>query len=144
MYIPFPYWEIWYTVDPAGPMGGKGQTLSSSTVTGPKTSGAPGSGSSRTFIQGSFAVSNPQFTLTVMDGNDPNRIVRTITPPGGLDSSLWVAKVDEHGNVLSTDPRPWIEKFFEGQKNYFFIVNAHALRSYSIQIRVPSRYIGKY
>jgi hypothetical protein len=144
MYIPFPYWEIWYTVEPAGPMGGKGQTLSSSTVTGPKNSAAPGSGSSRTFIQGSFTVSNPQFTLAVMDGDDPNRIVRSITPPGGLDSSLWVAKTDDNGNLLSTDPRPWIEKFFEGQKNYFFIITTHALKSYSIQIRVPSRYIGKY
>jgi hypothetical protein len=144
MYIPFPYWELWYTVDPAGPVGGKGQSLSSSTVTGPTLGTMKGSGSSQTVIQGSFSVTNPQFTINVMDGNDPNRIVRTITPPGGLDSSLWVTTTDTNGNILSTDPRPWVEKFFEGQRNYYFIITTHSLNSYSIQIRVPTRYIGKY
>jgi hypothetical protein len=144
MYVPFPYWELWYTVDPAGPAGGKGQSFSSSTVTVGPTSGMKGSGSSQTVIQGSFSVTNPQFTINVMDGNDPNRIVRTITPPGGLDSSLWVTTTDADGNIISTDPRPWIEKFFEGQRNYYFIITTHSLSSYSIQIRVPTRYIGKY
>jgi hypothetical protein len=144
MYIPFPYWELWYTVDPAGPVGGKGQSLSSSTVTGPTLGTMKGSGSSQTVIQGSFSVTNPQFTINVMDGNDPNRIVRTITPPGGLDSSLWVTTTDTNGNLLSTDPRPWVEKFFEGQRNYYFIITTHSLNSYSIKIRVPTRYIGQY
>ncbi len=52
-----------------------------------------------------------------MDADDPNRIVQTITPPGGLDSSLWT----------ESDPRPWKEKFFEGQKNYFFIITTQSL-----------------
>ena len=34
MHIPFPYWELWYTAEPAGKMGGKDQKLSSSTVEG--------------------------------------------------------------------------------------------------------------
>jgi hypothetical protein len=127
MRIPFPYWELWYTVEPAGTMGGKDQKLSSSIV--------KGSGdTSHSFVQGSFSVITPRFILQVMDADDPNRIVQTITPPGGLDSTLWT----------ESDPRPWKEKFFEGQKNYFFIITTQALSSYSIEIRVPADYLGKY
>jgi hypothetical protein len=127
MRIPFPYWELWYTVEPAGKMGGKDQKLGSSIVKGVE-------GVSHSFVQGSFSVTNPLFTLQVMDAADPNRIVRTITPPGGLDSTLWTG----------SDPRPWKEKFYEGQKDYFFIINTQALSSYTIEIRVPAEYIGKY
>lgn len=127
IHIPFPYWEIWYTVEPAGKMGGKDQSLSSSTVKGAE-------GITHTFLQGSFSVTIPTFTLQVMDGDDPNRIVRTITPPGGLDSTLWTG----------SDPRPWKEKFFEGRKDYYFVINAQALSSYTVEIRVPAEYIGKY
>ncbi len=84
MHIPFPYWELWYTAEPAGKMGGKDQKLSSSTVEGEE-----GSGISHSVMQGSFSVITPVFNLQVMDADDPNRIVRTITPPGGLDSTLW-------------------------------------------------------
>ena len=96
--------------------------------------GAEGSGISHSVMQGSFSVTNPMFILQVMDADDPNRIVRTITPPGGLDSTLWTG----------SDPRPWKEKFYEGQKDYFFIINTQALSSYTIEIRVPTEYIGKY
>ena len=128
--VPFPYWELWYTVDPAGPVGGKGQKLGTSTVTGSEESGG-----THTVIQGSFSSSFPVFTVDVVDADDPNRIVRTITPPGGLDKSLW---------ITPNDPRPWKERFFEGSKKYIFIINAHALNSYSLDIRIPTEYIGKY
>jgi len=127
--VPFPYWEIWYTVEPAGKMGGKDQKLGSLTVLGEE-----GSGISHSVMQGSFSVITPVFNLQVMDADDPNRIVRTISPPGGLDSTLW----------KESDPRPWKEKFYEGQRNYFFVINTQALSSYTIEIRVPEEYIGKY
>ena len=147
--IPFPYWELWYTVDPFADMGASAQSLTSSTVTGPKQSGVKSGGSSQTVIEGSYSVSFPTFSLQVMDGVDPNRIVRIITPPGGLDKTLWTGKSvtseDYSGTTITIpDPRPWKEKFYEGQSAYFFIINAHAVNSYSIQIQVPTRYIGKY
>jgi hypothetical protein len=129
MHIPFPYWELWYTAEPAGKMGGKDQKLGSSTVEGEE-----GSGIFHSFVQGSFSVITPVFNLQVMDADDPNRIVRTITPPGGLDSTLWTG----------SDPRPWKEKFYEGQRNYYFVINTQSLSSYTIEIRVPADYIGKY
>jgi hypothetical protein len=116
MDVPFPYWELWYTVEPAGTVGGKEGSL--------------------TGIQGSFSITNPVFTLQVMDAEDPSRIVRTIIPPGGLDKTLWAGE--------GGDPRPWKEKFYEGARKYYFIINARSLNSYTIDIRVPKDYIGKY
>jgi len=129
MHIPFPYWELWYTAEPAGKMGGKDQKMGTSTVLGEQ-----GSGISHSFVQGSFSIITPVFNIQVMDADDPNRIVRTISPPGGLDSTLWT----------DSDPRPWKERFYEGQRNYYFVINTQALSSYSVEIRVPAEYIGKY
>jgi len=112
--MPFPSWELWYTVEPAA-------------------SSLQGTASSST---GSYSTAMPTFTIEVIDANDPNRIVRTISPPGGIDPSLW--KDD------ASDPRPWKEKFFEGQRSYYFIVRTHLLTSYSIDIKVPTSYVGKY
>jgi hypothetical protein len=141
--VPFPYWELWYTVEPSGATSGKGQTLSSSTVSGPKQSGIKSSGSSQTVIQGSYSVTIPTFTVQVMDGNDPNRIVRSITPPGGIDKDLWIGKSvtgEYSGDLTIPDPRPWKEKFFEGERSYFFIINSQSLDSYTIELKVPTKY----
>jgi hypothetical protein len=129
IHIPFPYWELWYTVEPAGKMGVDDQKLGSAIV-----EGGEGSGISHNFLQGSFSMITPIFFLQVMDADDPNRIVRTIIPPGGLDSALWT----------ESDPRPWKERFYEGQRNYYFVINTQALSAYSLEIRVPAEYIGKY
>jgi hypothetical protein len=80
-----------------------------------------------------------------MDAGDPNRIVRTVTPPGGLtDYTLWQTTTTNNGITISNDPRPWKEYFYEGQRGYYFIIQANSLNSYEIDIRVPTRYIGKY
>jgi hypothetical protein len=148
MYIPFPYWELVYTVNPAG-------ELKPSKVEVIATGGI---GYSRSGVSGSYSTTQPQFSIQVMDGDDPNRIVRTITPPGGIDLDLWLGKkgeakensqvnfkkVVDDPTFKAVDPRPWTEKFYEGQRNYFFIITAQSLDSYSIEIRVPTRYIGKY
>lgn len=144
VYIPFPYWEVWYTVEPSGSTGGKDQKLSTSTITGPKFSGIKGSGSTITVIEGSYSTTKPVFTVEVMDGDDPNRIVRTFTPPGGIDESLWsdmTVEDDDGKEITIPDPRPWKEKFFEGEHNYFFIVNSQSLDSYLMEFKVPQRYV---
>lgn len=112
--MPFPSWELWYTVDPV--------------VSSLQESAASS--------EGSYSTAMPTFSIEVIDANDPNRIVRTITPPGGIDPSLW--------NEEETDPRPWKEKFFEGQRSYYFVIKTHYLNSYSIDIKVPTSYVGKY
>lgn len=146
IHIPFPYWELVYTIDPV-----EMTKPGSVTVTPTKGSGvAAGSG-----IQGSYSSALPEFTIQVMDANDPNRVVRTITPPGGIDLNLWLgikgtinpASTPKKGrettpeDTIYTDPRPWTEKFYEGQRSYYFIINSLRIKSYSIDIRVPTRYL---
>jgi hypothetical protein len=55
-----------------------------------------------------------------------------------------VTSLSPTGQIISTDPRPWVEKFYEGERGYYFIINANSLLSYEIDIQVPTRYIGKY
>lgn len=98
--IPFPRWELWYTIDPSVLPTGSGQS-----------------------------VGYPRFIITVMDADDPNRVVRTIDPAGGgiIDERLW------SGN----DPRPWKESFLEGGRSYYLIIETRLISSYRIDIKVP-------
>ncbi len=152
--IPFPYWELSYTIDPMiGPM--DGPVVQSTQITQTMGQGVSYSG-----IQGSYSVVNPQFSIQVMDATDPNRIVRTITPPGGIDPDLWEGITPttpaatstipakyatiEPTPTFSTDPRPWLEKFYEGGRGYYFVINSQYIKSYTIKILIPTRYIGQY
>ena len=123
--IPFPYWELVYTVDPV-PASEPGSLQVISTQ---------GEGISYSGVQGSYSGVIPDFTLQVIDATDPNRIVRTISPPGGINLNLWEG---------TNDPRPWTEKFYEGHRSYYFTITSESLNSYSIDIRVPTKYIGTY
>ncbi len=120
--MPFPYWELRYTVDPY-------ETTFVGT-TGNKEGGVAPSSGAEVF---------PSFSIDVIDADQPNRTVRTITPPGGLDAALW-KKGKEY------DPRPWVEKFYEGVENhnYYFVITPHMIHSYRVDVMVPKQYIGKY
>ena len=163
MYIPFPYWELVYTVDPATPPEpGKVEAEQVSADTTLRSAGTPVS--SYSGISGSYSTVSPQFTIQVMDGDDPNRIVRSISPPGGINLDLWMGTWtapeptetsatskkrkatigDVYSDFTAVDPRPWTEKFYEGQRNYYFIITAQSLDSYALEIKVPSRYMGNY
>jgi len=108
--IPFPYWELWYTVETASPdLSGQSEALSS------------------------YSTVLPTFSIDVVDADNPSSIVRTITPPGSLDPLLW----------QKDDPRPWKEKFLEGNNQYYFIIKANMLSSYSIDIKFPTSYLEK-
>jgi hypothetical protein len=153
--IPFPYWELSYTIDPMiGPM--SGPAIQSIAITPTLGNDVSYSG-----IQGSYGSVSPQFSIQVMDATDPNRIVRSISPPGGIDPDLWNGVTQPTPAVTSTtpvkystiaptltpsstDPRPWTEKFYEGQRGYYFIINSQYINSYTIKILIPTRYIGKY
>ena len=122
LHIPFPYWQLVYTVDPweetyqangSSLMGGIADSLGTEVF--------------------------PSFSITVKDANQPNRTIRVITPPGGLDAQLWKTGT-------GYDPRPWKEEFYEGPKDmdYYFLINSHMIHSYQIDVLVPKKYIGKY
>ena len=120
--MPFPYWELRYTVNPYD------TTFIGTTEN--KAAGVASSVGTEVF---------PSFTIQVVDADQPNRTIRTITPPGGLDAALW-KKGKEY------DPRPWVEKFYEGVENhkYYLVITPHMVHSYHIDVMVPERYVGKY
>jgi len=160
-FMPYPYWELWYTVEPSGSTAGR-ESGDSGTSISSKTS-TKSDGSTASNLEGSYSATFPKFTLQVMDGNDPNRIVRTVTPPGGIDKDLWESDLDTSSTsgkgssstssktsssgtsdsaTINLDPRPWNEKFFEGERSYFFIITTQSLNSYTVEIKVPTRYIS--
>lgn len=119
--MPFPYWELHYTVDPWKTRF-VGKTES-------KAAGIAGFTASEVF---------PSFSIEVRDAAD-NTLVRRIEPYGGLNPELWEKEKE-------SDPRPWVEKFYEGTatRSYYFVVNTHMIYSYKIDVKVPERYLGKY
>jgi hypothetical protein len=121
--IPFPYWEIHYTVDPSEQL-----LMTTETPTMAAVAGYSG------------AVVIPRFSIRVVDASSPSETVRMIEPRGGLDPALWKMNESQY------DPRPWIETFYqkEPDTNYFFVITAHMIKSYTIQVMVPKRYIGQF
>lgn len=144
VHIPYPYWELWYTVDPVTTYVREGTTVIAVPVL------KPTDGVSRTGYQGSYSSAMPTFTITIMEDADPDTMIREVSPPGGIDPTLWKAGSNSRissssGSAITyADPRPWKEKFYEGQKNYYFIIKAGLLKSYTINIKVPNSYIGRY
>lgn len=76
---------------------------------------------------GSNSAVFPSLSIVVSDAATGTAI-GTVEPPGGLDVSLW---------QRSGDPRPWSQKFYQGNKNYSFDITARSLKSYVIEVRVP-------
>jgi len=72
--------------------------------------------------------------VQVMDATDPNRFVRIITRK---DSDFITGK--------DFDPairkEAWKEKFYEGNRDYWLVINTRAIKSYTLQVLVPERYV---
>jgi hypothetical protein len=77
---------------------------------------------------GSVSAVFPVLSIEVID-NATGAVVDTVEPPGGLDVTLW---------QKSGDPRPWLQKFYQGSKEYDFVIDAKYLKSYAIDIRIPN------
>ena len=127
--IPFPYWEIWYTLEPASSDLSKQAEGTGSYVIQP----TQGQGVSMSGVSGSYSTAVPFFSIDVVDADNPSRFVTTITPPGSLDPVL----------LKKYDPRPWKEKIYEGRNSYYLVITARHLASYSIDIKIPNSYLGK-
>ena len=104
--VPGGYWELWYTADPL--------------ITGGQDSVSSSGSNSALF---------PYFSIQVIDKTNPNNVVETIEPQGGLDKTLWAK--------TGIDPRPWKQKFYKGNKEYYFVITAKHLKSYTIEVRIP-------
>jgi hypothetical protein len=78
---------------------------------------------------GSNSAVFPYLSIEVIDKTNSDRIVETVEPPGGLDKTLWAKS--------GIDPRPWKQKFYEGNKEYCFVITSKHLKSYTIEVRIP-------
>lgn len=105
----------------------------------------------------------PSINVQVMDAEAPSGILyilntRTEGPvpkvpevTGGLDDSepedVLVGEETEsklEGDVISRENLGeyiWKHRFYEGAGNYYFIINPNMLKSYSIEIKVPTKYL---
>jgi len=89
-------------------------------ITGGQDSGSASGSNSAVF---------PYLSIQVIDKTNSDRVVETVEPPGGLDKTLWVKS--------GIDPRPWKQKFYEGNKEYYFVITTKHLKSYAIEVRIP-------
>jgi hypothetical protein len=78
---------------------------------------------------GSNSALFPYLLIQVIDKTNSDRLVETVEPPGGLDKTLWAKS--------GIDPRPWKQKFYEGNKEYYFVITTKHLKSYTIEARIP-------
>jgi len=78
---------------------------------------------------GSRSAVFPILSIQVIDKTDSDKVVDTIEPPGGLDKTLWARS--------NRDPRPWRERFYEGSREYYLVITAQHLNSYTIEARIP-------
>ncbi|RXE55298.1 hypothetical protein ABH15_11010 [Methanoculleus taiwanensis] len=77
----------------------------------------------------------PRFNLQVMDADDPNRFVKVIT----LNRPDFIG----YNTTNSTAYRQsqWNTKFYEGNRNYYFVINTLGITSYDLQVQVPESYV---
>jgi len=78
---------------------------------------------------GSNSALFPYLSIQVIDKTNSDRVVQTVEPPGGLDKTLWAKS--------GIDPRPWKQKFYEGNKEYSFVITTKHLKSYTLEVRIP-------
>lgn len=75
---------------------------------------------------GSNSVVFPVFIITITDMNS-GKLFDTIDISGSLDKDLW----------KKSDPRPWYNRYYAGNRTFRFNVTARHVISYTIEPRVP-------
>ncbi|NLA38928.1 MAG: hypothetical protein GX882_06040 [Methanomicrobiales archaeon] len=76
-----------------------------------------------------------RFNCQVMDAADPNHIVHIVT----LFSSDFRGMKDKP----EMRKEQWTETIREGNRDYYFIINALCIDAYHVKIQVPEGYVGK-
>jgi hypothetical protein len=84
-----------------------------------------------------IATSNDEisrFNCQVMDAEDPNRFVRIVT--------LNFADFVEAKKKPDLKKQQWVHTFYEGNHDYYFIINTRCIDSYHLKIQVPETYLA--
>lgn len=77
-----------------------------------------------------------RLNIQVMDADDPNRFVRSITVPFTAFKAVGI-----NTNATGQAQRQWTETFYEGYKKYYFVINTIGIKSYNIKILIPQKYV---
>ncbi|WP_298666849.1 hypothetical protein [uncultured Methanofollis sp.] len=72
--------------------------------------------------------------VQVMDADDPNRFVRIVT----LNRADLIPAENATAEWKNEN---WEETFYEGQRDYWFVVNTQCVKSYTLTIMVPEKYV---
>ena len=76
----------------------------------------------------------PFFNCQVMDAEDPNRLIRIVT----LRLPDFLTMKDNP----DLKKEQWAHIFYEGNHDYYFVINTRCLDGYHLQIQVPETYAG--
>ena len=129
--IPYPYWDIIYTVnfqtEIAKPKSGDSFEFNLK--------------DDETHVE-SVGYKKPFIKIIIKNEDDKTRPAIEITPPGGIDPLQWDEGEYnfEEENAIK-DPRPWNERIY-GAGNYSFQVFVQSIDSYNIKIEVPELEAG--
>ena len=85
---------------------------------------------------GSYSEVFPTLSIKVIDKTNGGNVEETIEPPGGMDTTLW--------EKTGMDPRPWMQKFYEGYREYQLVITASNLKSYIVEARIPTAAAEKF
>ena len=86
--------------------------------------------------KGSYSEVFPTLSIQVIDKTNGGNVEETIEPPGGIDKNLW--------ERTGIDPRPWMQKFYEGYREYQLVITASNLKSYIVEARIPTAAAEKF
>ncbi|KUG19214.1 hypothetical protein ASZ90_011063 [hydrocarbon metagenome] len=75
----------------------------------------------------------PRINIQVMDADNPNRFIRSI--------SLIHTDFRAYKEKPELREKQWTETFYEGHRSYYFVINARCIKSYTLEIKVPKKYV---
>jgi hypothetical protein len=76
----------------------------------------------------------PFFNCQVKDAEDPNRLIKIVTLR--LPDFLGMKDKPE------LKKEQWVHTFYEGNHDYYFIINTQCIDGYHLKIQVPETYVG--
>ncbi|KAF5048083.1 hypothetical protein DSECCO2_453750 [anaerobic digester metagenome] len=76
----------------------------------------------------------PFFNCQVVDGEDPNRFVKIVT--------LRLSEFFSAKQNPDLKKQQWVHTFYEGNHDYYFVINTRCIDGYRLKIQVPETYVG--
>lgn len=76
----------------------------------------------------------PFFNCQVVDAQDPNRLIKIVT--------LRLPEFIAMKGKPDLKKEQWVHTFYEGNHDYYFVINTRCIDGYHLNIQVPEMYVG--